>query len=62
MSVSFNLWYQRDGLVESRTRRSYTQDVDWVFHRADAVLTPAQVEARVAALRRSGVRFRDGIR
>ena len=61
MAVSFNLWFQRDGLVASRTSRAYTQDVDWVFHQAGVALTPQEVDAKVAALRRGRVRFRDGV-
>jgi hypothetical protein len=62
MAVSFNLWFQRGGLVGSRTPRAYTQDVDWVFHQAGAALAPAEVDAQVAALRHSRIRFRDGVR
>ena len=62
MAVSFNLWFQRGGLVGSRTLRAYTQEVDWVFHQAGAALAPREVDAKVAALRRSGIRFRDGVR
>ena len=51
MSFNFNLWFQRDGLSPARGRRRYTQDVDWVFQQRAAVLTPAEVDAQVAALR-----------
>ncbi len=62
MAVSFNLWVQRGGLAGSRTSRVYTQDVDWVFHQADAALAPREVDAKVASLRRGSVRFRDSVR
>ena len=39
----------------------YQQDVDWVFHQAGVALTPQEVDAKVAALRRGRVRFRDGV-
>ena len=53
MAFDFNLWFQRDGLAAVRGRRSYSQDVDWVFQQPAAVLSPEQVPAKVAALRRS---------
>jgi hypothetical protein len=61
MAVSFNLWFQREGLVRSREPRTYAQDVDWVFHQAGVVLGPSRVDARVASLRRSSILFRDGV-
>ena len=39
----------------------YDEDVDWVFHRTGAVLTPAQVRAAVAKLRRDRIAFRDTV-
>jgi len=51
MAFDFNLWFQRDGLDAVGARRSYSEDVDWVFQQA-GVLSPDQVAARVAALRR----------
>jgi hypothetical protein len=61
MSINFNLWFIRDGMVQSKERRQYEEDIDWVFFQAGAALTPAQVEATVASLRRKGVKFRDTV-
>ncbi len=61
MSVNFNLWFIADGLVGSSERRSYEQDVDWVFHAKDRVLTPSQVQAEVDALRAEDVDFVDTV-
>jgi hypothetical protein len=61
MSINFNLWFIREGLLASRERRVYTEDVDWVLHAADSVLTPTEVDRQVAALRSSGVSFRDTV-
>jgi hypothetical protein len=61
MSINFNLWFIREGLINSREPRIYQQDIDWVFHAQGAVLTPAEVERRVAELRASETSFRDGI-
>ena len=61
MSINFNLWFIRDGMAKEQGERSYNEDVDWVFHEAGTVLTPDEVEARVAALRRDKVSFRDTV-
>ncbi len=61
MSVNFNLWFIRDGAAKSSEPRSYEEDVDWVFFEADSVLAPADVESRVAGLRRRAVKFRDTV-
>src|SRR5687767_4016849 len=61
MSVNFNLWFIRDGMAEVEGARSYEEDVDWVFFEQRSVLAPAEVESRVAALRRRGVKFRDTV-
>ena len=61
MSINFNLWFIRDGLIKSSERRTYQEDIDWVFHQAGAALTPEQVEAAVADLRRRSVKFRDDV-
>jgi hypothetical protein len=61
MSINFNLWFIRDGLIQSSEPRTYNQDIDWVFHRPDVVLTPAEVEREIAALRANAVRFRDTV-
>ena len=61
MSINFNLWFIRDQLVKSSARRTYAQEVDWVFHEAGSVLSPAQVRERVAAFQQSGVAFRDTV-
>jgi hypothetical protein len=61
MSINFNLWFIRDGLIKASGVRTYREDIDWVFHEAGAVLSPAEVEARVSAMRRRAVRFRDTV-
>jgi len=61
MSINFNLWFIRDGLIKSPDVRTYQEDIDWVFHEAHAALSPAEVEARVADLRRRSDRFRDTV-
>lgn len=61
MSINFNLWFIRDGAIKSTERRTYQEDIDWVFHQAGAALTPEQVEETVALLRRESVKFRDTV-
>ena len=55
MSINFNLWFSPGGLLPvSKAPRVYEQDVDWVFHAKDQLLTPPQVDAKVHALRVDG--------
>jgi hypothetical protein len=62
MSINFNLWFIKDGMArQAQGTRKYYEDIDWVFHEAKNVLTPAQVEAKVAELRRKSVKFRDTV-
>ena len=61
MSINFNLWFIRDGMLKSNERREFQEDIDWVFHRAGVALTPFQVEAAVTAMRRESVKFRDTV-
>jgi hypothetical protein len=61
MSINFNLWFIRDGMVKANETRQYQEDIDWVFHQAGVGLTPEQVEAAVADLRRQHIQFRDTV-
>lgn len=61
MSINFNLWFIRDGMIKSTERRQYHEDIDWVFFQANTALTPQQVEATVAAQRRTSGKFRDTV-
>lgn len=61
MSINFNLWFIRDGMIKSNERRAYQEDIDWVFHQAGVALTPEQVEAAVAGLRRKAINFQNTV-
>jgi len=61
MSINFNLWFIRDGMVKSNELRQYQEDIDWAFFRANSALTPEQVESTVAMLRRKRIPFRDTV-
>ncbi len=60
MSINFNLWFIRTGLLASTETRRYEEDIDWVFF-SEKALTPDAVAVRVADLRQRGVRFRDTV-
>jgi hypothetical protein len=52
MTISFNLWFAVGGpLPTGGAPRVYDEDIDWVFHAKDQVLSPADVDAQVRALR-----------
>lgn len=61
MSINFNLWFIRDGMIKATEARQYQEDIDWVFHEAGVALTPEEVEAAVAAMRKKSVDFRDTV-
>lgn len=62
MSINFNLWFSPGGLLPvSKQSRVYEQDVDWVLHAKDQLLTPLQVDAQVQALRAGGLSAMDKI-
>lgn len=60
MSINFNLWFSGLG-ADSDQPREYLEQVDWVLHVPGEVISPAEVGARVAALRRDKVAFRDTV-
>jgi hypothetical protein len=61
MSINFNLWFIRDGMIKAQEARTYNEDIDWVFFQAKTALTPEQVEAKIAEMRRKAVKFRDTV-
>jgi hypothetical protein len=61
MSINFNLWFIKDGMVNVSGARQYQEDIDWVFYEAKSALTPEEVEKQVTILRRSSVKFRDTV-
>jgi hypothetical protein len=61
MSINFNLWFIKDGMVNVAGARQYQEDIDWVFHEARSALTPEEVEERVTTLRKNSVKFRDTV-
>ncbi len=61
MSINFNQWIIDLAGQTSTTPRAYDQKVDYVLHVKDQVLTPAQVNAQVAAYRAAGRTFEDTV-
>ena len=62
MSINFNLWFSPGGLLAgTKEVRRYQQDVDWVFHARNRVLSPAEVGARIAAFRQAGTAHADSV-
>jgi hypothetical protein len=62
MSLNFNHWFSPGGILEvSKESRIYEQDVDWVFHAKNRLLSPAEVNAEVARFRVEKTLFIDSI-
>lgn len=62
MSLNFNLWFAPGGqLPGTPAPRAYQQDVDWVFHAKDQLLSPTQVDQAVASLRASRTAALDSV-
>jgi hypothetical protein len=61
MSINFNLWFIRDGMLSAKEVRKYQEDIDWVYFHADAPLSPQNVEDLVADLRRQSIKFVDRV-
>jgi hypothetical protein len=62
MTISFNLWFAVGGtLPTGGAPRVYDEDIDWVFHARDQVLSPADVDAQVRALRAGHVTRTDTV-
>lgn len=62
MAISFNLWFSPAGLLPpGGAPRVWVQDVDWVLHAADQVLSPAEVQATVRGLRAKGLQRLDSV-
>ncbi len=51
MSINFNQWFIDGGLVKDTAPRKYIEQADWVLYAGNEVLTPKQVDQRVADYR-----------
>jgi len=61
MSINFNLWSIDGGLIEAEGVREYQEDIDWVFHQADTLLMPDEINARISELRNASAKFQDTV-
>ncbi len=61
MSINFNQWLIDLAGQPSTTPRAYHQQVDYVLHVKDQVLTPAQVAAKIDGYRAAGTSFVDEV-
>ncbi|MGS0682634.1 glycoside hydrolase family 16 protein [Shewanella sp. 125m-7] len=67
MSINFNLWFMPKGAdgsigpVDSDELREYQQDIDWVYHIADEIITSEQVLIEVANLQKQRIKHIDGV-
>ncbi|MEV8034360.1 cellulose binding domain-containing protein [Streptomyces sp. NPDC002742] len=61
MSINFNQWLIDLAGQTSTAARAYDEQVDYVLHVKDQVLTPAQVASKVAAYRGAGTAFVDEV-
>lgn len=62
MTISFNLWFAVGGtLPTGGAPRVYDEDIDWVFQAKDQLLSPADVDVQVRALRAEHVSRTDTV-
>lgn len=61
MSINFNQWLIDLAGQTSTTPRSYDEQVDYVLHVKDRVLSPAEVTAKISAYRTAGTTFEDTV-
>jgi hypothetical protein len=61
MSINFNQWLIDLAGRTGTTARAYDEQVDYVLHVKDQVLTPAQVAAKVTGYRSAGTTFEDTV-
>jgi hypothetical protein len=54
MSLNFNLWFIREGVAKDTATRVWQEDIDWVLHVQNKVLSPQEVDAAVAGYRKAG--------
>lgn len=61
MSIRFNLWIINDGFAASEELRHYKQQVDWVFHGQNRVLSHQELLLEIEALRMDNSFFVDTV-
>jgi hypothetical protein len=62
MSLNFNLWFiRKNGALPTSPTRHYVEEIDWVLHAKDTLMTVQQITDRVAHFRSNSVLFRDTV-
>ncbi|MBN2802785.1 MAG: glycoside hydrolase family 16 protein [Deltaproteobacteria bacterium] len=61
MSINFNLWFIEDGFELSNSDRTYRQDVDWVYHAKDKLMSNDAVIKRIESFRTGKITSLDTI-
>lgn len=61
MAIHYNLWFISEGTIDSAEPRTYVEQADWTYYAGNEVLTPEQVEARVASYRSAQVAHVDTV-
>lgn len=63
MNISFNLWFlnEEGALLPEGGKRTYTMDVDWVFHSANQIMTSEEIADCVNAYRTRGIKRFDSV-
>lgn len=62
MNIDFNLWFITGEGENPLIASTYVEDVDWVYHAKDTVLSPSQVDSAVQSMRSSGITFTDSVK
>lgn len=61
MSINFNLWFINGSLINSDAERHYVEQIDWVYHTVDVLLSPEEVEEQVEELRQQETSYLDTV-
>ena len=61
MSMNFNLWFTREGLIPGNDTRTWIEEIDWVYFRGGRVQSPRSIERTIADLRRRSIQFKDTV-
>lgn len=61
MSINYNLWFIADAFIAATGKRSYVDEIDWVYHQADASLLSAEIEEQVEQFRAAKLSFSDTV-
>lgn len=61
MSINFNLWFTQEGIIDSKEKRIYQQEIDWVYHVPNRLVNQNQVDKEINKLRQKKVKFYDSV-